>query len=91
MVLGFQTGSSFATYPRSPCFAITDLMNPAWAGLTGGLLNMANEEKVPWAGAAEEGPPPYNHIECALMHYMFYKKIKKTKPSTCICGNVEIK
>lgn len=94
MVLGFQTDSSFATYPRSPCFAITDLMNPAWAGLIGGLLNMANEENVPWGGMgpAGEGPLPYNHIEYALVHYMFYKKIKKeNKAQTCICGNVEIK
>lgn len=51
-------------------------MNPGLAGLIGGLLNVTNEEDLPW----EVGrPPPYNQIECALMHCTFYKKKRENK------------
>lgn len=71
-----QTDRDVALYPRSPCCTITDLMNPGLAGLIGGLLNVTNEEDLPW----EVGrPPPYNQIECALMHCTFYKKKRENK------------
>lgn len=75
--MGLQTDRDVALYPRSPCCTITDLMNLGLAGLIGGLLNVTNEEDLPW----EVGrPPPYNQIECAPMHCTFYKK-KKRKQS----------
>lgn len=76
--MGLQTDSDVATYPRSPCFAIADLMNPGPAGLIGGLLNVTDEENLLWEAGRSPSLQPNRMCPDAL-YLLQEKKGKENK------------